>query len=102
MLSAGYLDDEVDAVPREYVIADIEKGTKNATLLKRVEQRASRAVGTEACYWAKDLEWAKQGAGFLAVYCPTDHEAERVFRLLQSQDPKAMRRYHRLVIEELV
>jgi hypothetical protein len=36
MLSAGYSEDEVDAAPCDYVISDIEKGIKNATLLNRV------------------------------------------------------------------
>ncbi len=102
MLSAGYSEDEVDAVPCDYVISDIEKGIKNATLLNRVKQRISRAIGREACYWEGDLKLARQGAGFLAVYCPTDHEAERVLRLLKPKKPKVMRRYERLVIEELV
>lgn len=45
MLSAGYGEDEVDAVPGDYVISDIEEGTKNATFLNRVKQRISRAIG---------------------------------------------------------
>jgi hypothetical protein len=102
MLSAGYSEDEVDAVPSDYVIADIQKGIKNANLLNRVKQRISRAIGHEACYWEGDLKLAEQGAGFLAVYCPTDHEAERVLRLLRPLKPKVVRRYERFVIDELV
>jgi hypothetical protein len=102
MLSAGYSEDEVDAVPSEYVISDIEKGIKNATLLNRIKQEISRAIGHEACYWEGDLQLAKQGAGFLAVYCPTSHEAERVLRLLNPEKPTVMRRYELFVIDELV
>lgn len=102
MLSAGYSDEEVDAVPSEYVIADIEKGTKNATLIRRVEQRITRHFGSDARLWEEQLEWAQQGAGFLAVYCPTEHEAHRVIRLLGPEKPKSMRRYERFVIEELI
>ena len=102
MLSAGYSEDEVDAVPSEYIIADIEKGTKNATLIKRVQQRITRHFGSDATFWADDLKWAQQGAGFLAVYCPTEHEAHRVVRLLASDKPMSMRRYERFVVEDLV
>lgn len=102
MLAAGYSDEEVDAVPSDYVIADIEKGTKNATLIRRVEQRITRHFGSDAALWENDLKMAKQGAGFLMVYCPTEHEAERVVRLLKSEQPKTMRRYERFVIEDLV
>lgn len=102
MLSAGYSEDEVDAVPSDYVISDIEKGNRNATLLNRVKQRISRNIGHEACYWENDLKLARQGAGFLAVYCPTEYEAARVVRLLNPEEPKAMRHYERFVIEELV
>ena len=59
MLSAGYSEDEVDAVPSEYIIADIEKGTKNATLIKRVQQRITRHFGSDATFWADDLKWAR-------------------------------------------
>lgn len=102
MLSAGYSDEEVDAMPGDYIIADIEKGTKNATLIRRVEQRITRHFGSDANLWEDDLEWAKQGAGFLAVYCPTEHEAHRVLRLLSPENPKSMRRYERFVIEDLI
>lgn len=101
LLSAGYSEDEVEIVPCDYVISDIEKGTKDASFLTRVGQRFSEAVGTEASYWKDDLKWAKQGAGFLSIHCPTGHEAKRVQRLLKSENPKNMRRYARLVIEEL-
>jgi hypothetical protein len=102
MLSAGYADEEVDAVSSDYIIADIEKGTKNATLIKRIEQRITRHFGSDAALWEEDLKWAKEGAGFLAVYCPTEHEAHRVLRLLSPLKPKSMRRYERFVIEDLV
>lgn len=101
LLAAGYSEDEVEAVPSDYVIADIEKGTKDASLLTRVKQAISEAIGTEAGYWEDDLKLAKEGAGFLLIYCPTGHEAKRVERLLESENPKNMRRYARAAIEQL-
>jgi hypothetical protein len=102
MLSAGYSKDEVDAVPSEYVISDIEAGTRDATLFDRIKQSVSKAMGTEAEYWEEDLKLAKQGAGFLAVHAPTDHEAQRVLRLLGPEKPKKVRRYGTMSVEELV
>jgi hypothetical protein len=101
LLAAGFTDDEVDAVPCEYVVADIEEGTRNATLLNRVKQQISKAFGTEAAFWEEDLKFARQGAGFLAIQATSDAEARRVLRLLQEK-PKKMRRYGPLTIEELV
>jgi hypothetical protein len=102
MLSAGYAEDEVDAVPSDYVLADIAQGMKNAGLLTRVRQQISRALGAEADFWEEDSKFAKQGAGFLAVRCATAAEGKRVLRLLQPEHPKKMRRYDQAVIEELV
>lgn len=102
MLSAGYAEDEVHAFTPKYVMERFEEGTRNASFMKRVEHRLTSHFGSDASYWTADLERAKQGAGFLVVYCPTDHEAERVLRLLKSENPKTMRRYHRFVIEELI
>lgn len=58
-------------------------------------------IGTEASYWEDDLKLAKEDAGFLSIYCPTAHEAKRVQRLLESENPKNMRRYARAIIERL-
>ncbi len=101
LLAAGYAEDEVDAVSGDYMIADIEKGTEDASLLTRVKQAISAGIGTEASYWEDDLELARKGAGFLLIYCPTGHEAKRVQRILASEKPKNMRRYARLAIEQL-
>ncbi|MDN5870781.1 MAG: hypothetical protein L0H73_08705 [Nitrococcus sp.] len=101
LLSAGYSEDEVAAVPNNYVISDIEKSKNDASFLTRIRQKFSLGMGTEGLYWEKDLEWAKEGAGFLAIYCPTHHEAKRVQRLLTHENPKNMRRYAAMAIEKL-
>lgn len=102
MLSAGYADGEVDSPSPEYVVADYEKAQKEGSLIRRIEQRLTRHFGSDSNMLEEQIEWARKGAGFLAVYCPTEHEAERVLRLLKPLDPRMMRRYERLVIEDLV
>ena len=64
--------------------------------------RISKALDAEAEYWEEDLRFAKQGAGFLAIRCGTDAEAQRVLRLLQPEHPRKMRRYGQAAIEELI
>ena len=102
MLSAGYSEDEVDAVSGDYAIYAIEKLIKNATPLNRIKQRISRAIGHEACYWESDLKLAKAGAGFLVVFAPTEYGAKRILRLLSPLKPKVMRRYERFWIVEII
>lgn len=100
--SAGYSEDEVDAVPNDYVIADIEDGKRDASLLTRIKQQISKAFGAEAEHWEEDLKFAKQGAGFLVVRCATEAEAQRVLRLLKPERPRKVRRYGKVGIEEPV
>ncbi|MBA2410846.1 MAG: hypothetical protein H0V62_14155 [Gammaproteobacteria bacterium] len=89
-------------MPCKYVIEDIEKGINEANWLARFKQNFSKTIGSEAGYWEEDLRLAREGAGFLAVYTPTDPEAQRVLRVLQPLNPKQMRRYMKFAIERLV
>ena len=100
--SAGYSEDEVDAVPSDYVIADIEDGKRDASLLTRIKQQISKAFGAEAEHWEEDLKFAKQGAGFLAVRSASEAEAQRVVRLLKPEHPRKVRRYGKVGVEQLV
>jgi hypothetical protein len=95
--AAGYDEDEVRTVDSEYVKADIKKRVTDASWLDHLKQRFS--IGKEAYFWNEDLTWAEQGAGFLAVHCPTDGEAQRIIRLIRPENPKSIRRYHPLAIE---
>ncbi|MGH8501760.1 MAG: hypothetical protein ACREVE_04680 [Gammaproteobacteria bacterium] len=101
LLAAGYGEDEVLALTGEYMIAEYEKVLKDANWLDRVQQKISQAVGCEVAYIREAIGLAKQGAGFLAVYSPTEREAQRTVRLVKPENPKTMRRYLRLAIEDL-
>lgn len=83
------------------MIQDIRQGTEDTSFPTRVRQWISNSIGSESKYWERDLELARQGAGFLAVYCPASDQAQRILRLLKPEDPKAMRRYASLAIEVL-
>lgn len=87
-------------MPCSEVIEDIKTNREDASWLNKLKQTFS--VGAEKAYWQEDLRLAQVGKGFLAVYCPTDHEAERVTRLLEAEKPLSVRRYKKLIIERLV
>ena len=95
--AAGYTDEDVTALDSARVKADIEAGMTNASWLDQLKQ--TFAVGKEAYFWNEDLKWAEQGAGFLAVHCPTEDEATRIVAMIRPLHPKSMRRYRALAIE---
>ncbi len=98
--SAGYAEDDVQAVTSDDVIADIQERHTDASWLDQLKRKF--AVGKEACFWDEDLKLAKEGAGFLAVHCPTDGEAQRIVRMIKPENPKTMRRYLSFAIETFV
>jgi hypothetical protein len=102
MLGAGYDADEVHAVTGDYVIAEHEKLLENQNWLERAKRQIFKAVGKEVDYVDDGVRPAREGAGFLGVFCPTEHEAQRILRLIKPLKPKKMRRYLPLAIEEMV
>lgn len=94
---AGYGEDDVQVVDSEYVLADIKERCTDAGWLDRIKRTFS--VGSEASFWNDDMKWAEKGAGFLAVHCPTDGEAERIVKMIKPHNPKSMRRYLSFAIE---
>ncbi len=97
LLAAGYTDEDVRAMDSTHVKADIEARVTDATWLDQLKQTFS--IGKEAYFWNEDLKWAEQGAGFLAVHCTTEDEAQRIVTMLRPLQPISMRRYRALAIE---
>lgn len=95
--AAGYADDDVRAMDGASVKADIEARVNDATWLDQLQQTFS--IGKEAWFWNEDLKSAEQGAGFLAVHCTTEDEAQRIVTMLRPLQPISMRRYRALAIE---
>ncbi len=95
--AAGYTDDEVLALDAASVKADIDARITDASWLDQLMR--TFAIGTESYFWNEDLKWAEQGAGFLAVHCPTEDEATRILAMIRPLHPKSMRRYRALAIE---
>jgi hypothetical protein len=61
----------------------------------------SRAIGTEASYADHDLAAAKEGAGFVAVRCPTEKLKTEAWKSLEPKHPVVARYYSLAGIEHL-
>ena len=53
----------------------------------------SRFLGTEDVFADINLAESREGAAFLAVYCPKEEEAERIRNLLEPLEPLSMQLY---------
>ena len=94
---AGYSGDDVRTFDCEYVKADIKTRLLDADWVDWLIQKVS--IGTESHFWNEDLKAAEQGAGFLAVFCPSEDEARRIVAVLTPLGPQTMRRYRTFAIE---
>jgi hypothetical protein len=65
-------------------------------------RKLSRILVTEVPYTDRDLKFAAQGAGFLAVHCPDERAKERAWSRLQSSEPWVARYYSPSGLEHLV
>jgi hypothetical protein len=62
----------------------------------------SRFFGTEEVFADKDLDEARIGAGFLAVYCPRQEEANGIRDLVVPFDPATMQLYLSSGVQTLI
>jgi len=53
----------------------------------------SRFLGTEEVFADINIAESREGAAFLAVYCPKEEEAERIRNLLEPLGPLSMQLY---------
>ena len=74
----------------------------DASTWSRITAAVSKVVGTEELHLDNDIKAARQGAGFLAVHCPTEEEGQKIFTLLKPLGPVAMRRYSPYTIDRMV
>ena len=62
----------------------------------------SRLIGTEASFVDRDVWEARHGAGFVAVHCSTEREADRIRKVLTPMHPAAMQWYRTGGVHSLV
>jgi len=99
---AGFADHEVLAVSGGDVAQFLNHLQSDAGLWGELMTAVSRFIDTEACLVDRYAYWAKQGAGFLVVYCPIEAEVTRTAELLQPFEPLAAQWYTASYIRHLV
>ena len=62
----------------------------------------SRWIGTEASFVDRDIWEARHGAGFIAVHCSTEREADGIRKALTPMHPAAMQWYRAGGVQSLV
>jgi hypothetical protein len=91
--------------PSDAIAADgkavLEFDKEETDLAGSVMQAISRFFATEQVFADHDLEDARQGAGFLAVRCPTDELKNTAWSLVEPEGPLDARYYSALGIEHL-
>lgn len=97
--AAGIDADDILVMDAEYVQEDIRVRLTDAGWIDKLVRQFS--IGKERAFWNDDLAWAEQGAGFMAIWCPTEEIAARLADLIRPAQPLSMRRYRALAIETL-
>jgi len=96
--SAGFSQSDLLAVSGRDVL---EFDREEATLGRLVMRAISRFFKTEQSFADRDLEHARDGAGFLMARCPTDREKNAAWPVIKAGDPLAARYYSVGAIEHL-
>ena len=89
------------AVTGEELLAYIADQTAKTGLWGSVMRELSRALGTEEQYVEQDIEEAKKGASFVALYCPDEETKASLWAVLKKSQPLAARYYTAGGIEHL-
>ena len=98
----GSKPEEILVLRGEEFVALSDKIHEDASTWDRISAAVSKVVGTEELHMDNDIKAARQGAAFLAVYCPTQERGQEIFTLLKPLGPIAMRRYSPYTIDRMV
>lgn len=98
----GLSEDEVLAIPGSEVLKYFEEFRAHSGYWAGVMSMLSRAFGTEQVFADDDVESARAGEGFLAIYSPGEAQAARIRKLVTPFEPKAMHWYHTAGVECLI
>jgi hypothetical protein len=97
----GFLDDDVITVPGEEVVRFAEEHLQNSSLWGMLMRQLSRIFATEEVYADHDLILAREGAAFLAVYCPAEKRKEEAWEIIDPFGPVKARHYALGCVEHL-
>jgi hypothetical protein len=89
----GFPEDEVIAIPGSEILKYFIEFRSDSGLWAGVMTMLSRAFGTEQAFADADADFAREGAGFLAIHCPDEVQAKKIQSLVEPFGPKAMHWY---------
>ena len=98
----GIKEDETLVLTGAEFIALSDKIHHDASAWSKFASQVSKIVGTEELHLEHDLNQARAGGAFLAVYCPTQEEGQRIFHIVKPFGPIAMRRYSPYTIDRII
>jgi hypothetical protein len=81
---------ETIAAPGYEIDEFISSMRANRSLWSRMTMQFSRLLDTEAGLIDRYAKWARRGAGFVAVYSPTEEQADQIGEILRPMKPVAM------------
>jgi hypothetical protein len=90
---ANFPEEDVIAVPGPEVLRFYDEHLKDTGLVQLLMQQLSRLFATEEVYLDHDVELARKGAAFLAVYTPTMERMRQAWAAIQPLHPITARRY---------
>lgn len=98
----GLKEDETLVLTGAEFVSVSNKIHENASAWSKLTCQISRILGTEELHLDHDLNQARAGGAFLAVYCPTQEEGQRIFHIVRPFGPIAMRRYSPYTIDRII
>lgn len=101
LTGSGFSPEDVMAVPGAEVIRHAADHQKEQSLWGHLMTALSRLIDTEESYADHDVELAREGAGFVAVYCPGDELKHKAWEHMSAHDPIVARHYEFAGIEHL-
>jgi hypothetical protein len=99
---AGFAVEDAIATSGRDVIRTEDEQEKKEGVWGSLMRELSRLIGTQDEYTDKDLKRASEGAGFVAVHCPTEASKNSAWEVLKPLSPVAARLYGLGGIEHLV
>ena len=100
--AAGLRRDQIRAVSGGEMLHFFREMQVRTGLLGDLMTEFSRFMGTEASFFDRDVWEARHGAGFLAVHCSTEKEADYICQQLTPLRPVSMEWYRVGAVQSLM
>ena len=101
LTGSGFAAGDVLAAPGQEVIQHAADRDKAQGMWGHLMVQLSRLIDTEESYADYDVRLARAGAGFVAVYCPSEELKHKAWEHIRAHQPIAARHYELVGIEHL-